>query len=81
MVNNEKLIKKLSNQQKKIDYISSVDILVIPIASACSLPSAIIATTMFLSHDVILPPADVRPGLIILAPLNTNFIAPLSTLI
>ena len=38
-----------------------------------------IATTVFLSTAVILPPGDVKPGAIIFAPLRTNFIAPLST--
>lgn len=51
----------------------------IPTASACCLPSAIIVTTVFFSQGVILPPGDVSPGAIILAPLSTNLIAPLST--
>lgn len=60
-------------------YMSSVLILVTPIARACCFPSAIIETTVFVSHGVILPPGDVRPGAIMFAPLSTNLIAPLST--
>uniref|UniRef100_A0A1A9W797 Uncharacterized protein n=1 Tax=Glossina brevipalpis TaxID=37001 RepID=A0A1A9W797_9MUSC len=40
---------------------------------------AIMATTVLLSACVIIAPGDVRPGHIILAPLKTKRIAPLST--
>ena len=62
-------------------HISSVDIDVMPTAIACCLPSAITATIEPLSTRVILAPGDVRPGHMILAPLRTNLIAPLSTCI
>lgn len=60
-------------------HISSVDIEVIPMASAYSFPSAIIATTWPLSTGVMHAPGDVNPGHMIFAPLNTKRIAPLST--
>lgn len=63
----------------KTSYISSVDRHVIPIAIACCLPSAIIATMVSLSAGVMHAPGDVSPGHIIFAPLNTNRMAPLST--
>lgn len=71
-----------NNQEVEIllyTYISSVDILVIPTATACSLPSAITATTLSGSSLVILAPGEVSPGHMMLAPLNTNLMAPLST--
>lgn len=59
---------------------SSVEIVVRPIHSAVSLPSAIIATTVsFPTGCGINAPGDVKPGHMILAPLSTNRIAPLST--
>lgn len=48
-------------------------------ASACCLPSAMMATTLPLSTGVMQAPGDVRPGHMMLAPLNTNRMAPLST--
>lgn len=60
-------------------YISSVDSVSRPIASACSFPSAIMATTVPFSAGVMQAPGDVRPGHITLAPLSTKRMAPLST--
>lgn len=66
-------------RQKIKSYMSPVDKDVTPTASACCLPSALIATTVPFSTGVIHAPGDVNPGHMILAPLNTNRIAPLST--
>ena len=52
---------------------SSVLMVVSPTASACSLPSAYIATTAPSSaSSSMVAPADVSPGHIISAPLKTN---------
>lgn len=58
---------------------SSVDIVVSPIARQCSFPSAMIATVVPLSTGFMKAPGDVRPGHMMLAPLSTKRIAPLST--
>ena len=58
---------------------SSVDKVVIPIAKQFSFPSAIMATAVPFSTGVIKAPFDVNPGHMILAPLRTKRIAPLST--
>jgi len=59
---------------------SSVDILVKPIARACSLPSANTPTIVLAGKSSsILAPLLVSPGHIIFAPDKINFIAPLST--
>lgn len=64
----------------KTTYISSVLILSKPIANAFSLPSAIIATMESAGKSIsIRAPLDVKPGHIMLAPDNTNLIAPRST--
>lgn len=60
-------------------YMSSVDSEVIPTASACCFPSAITATTWPFSTGDIRAPGEVRPGHMILAPLSTKRMAPLST--
>lgn len=60
-------------------YMSSVDSDVIPTASACCFPSAITATTWPFSTGDIRAPGEVRPGHMILAPLSTKRMAPLST--
>lgn len=58
----------------------SVESVVLPMHSAVSLPSAIIATTVSFSTGCgIKAPGDVNPGHMMLAPLSTNRIAPLST--
>ena len=60
-------------------YISSVDITNFPTAKACSFPSAMMVATLPLSKLDILAPGEVSPGHIMLAPLKTNRMAPLST--
>lgn len=59
-------------------YISLVDIVVTPTATACFFPSAIIATTVFAGTSHNLAPGEVRPGHIILDPFKTCLIAPRS---
>lgn len=75
----EEIINNFPKFTHQSTYMSSVDRTVSPMASAVSLPSAMIATTVPLSTSVICAPGDVRPGHIIFAPLNTNRMAPLST--
>eukprot|EP00405_Crypthecodinium_cohnii_P005391 CAMPEP_0194775750 /NCGR_PEP_ID=MMETSP0323_2-20130528/61195_1 /TAXON_ID=2866 ORGANISM="Crypthecodinium cohnii, Strain Seligo" /NCGR_SAMPLE_ID=MMETSP0323_2 /ASSEMBLY_ACC=CAM_ASM_000346 /LENGTH=115 /DNA_ID=CAMNT_0039711855 /DNA_START=389 /DNA_END=736 /DNA_ORIENTATION=- len=50
-----------------------------PTAQACSLPSASTCTGVSFSTFSIRPPALVNPGHMMLAPLRTNLIAPVST--
>lgn len=59
---------------------SSDDIFITPMATACSFPSAIMATSVPCGRpSVIFAPGLVRPGHMMLEPLSTNFMAPLST--
>lgn len=59
------------------NYISSVESVVEPIAIACFLPSAIMATIVPFSAGIMNAPGLVKPGHIMLAPLNTNLMAPI----
>ena len=61
--------------------ICSDDIVVTPIAIACSLPATITATTDSAGTSSIAPPFSVfvRPGAMMLAPLNIKGTAPRST--
>ena len=61
------------------ERICSVLFVVTPIASACSLPSAMTAITESAGTSSISPPAEVRPGDMMLAPERTKRIAPRST--
>ena len=56
-----------------------VDMVVIPIARACSLPSAMMATTASAGTSSIFPPGEVNPGAMMLAPESTKEMAPRST--
>lgn len=60
-------------------HIFSDDMEVVPIATALSFPSAMIATDAPFSTVVKQAPGEVKPGHIMLAPLKINLIAPLST--
>ena len=66
-----------------IFFISSVLIFVMPTPTACSLPSACIATSLSVginsSAGGKYPPAEVRPGHIMCAPARRNRMAPRST--